>query len=529
MLVASCTDNFQEINTDKSGMTEEQMKIDYNNLRIPLDVAQQGIYFNYDFGKGKNWPFQLMQNLNIDMFSGYMHDYKPHNGGSHNTDYNLQDGWNGTDWLYSYAYTLPQLKKSEDSTRLKYPVLHAITKILKVEAMHRVSDIYGPIIYSNFGSEGGDYKPDTQQEAYMAFFNDLDQAIELLTEFADNETEIAIIPKFDIILDGTHSAWLKFANSLRMRLAIRVAMAAPDKGKEEFLKSLNHPSGYFTEPHEMAIVSTQKGYSNPLGEINRVWNEVQMNASIESILNGYDDPRRSLFFEPCTNDVTYQNSQGQAITIPLKGQYRGVRQGSGYSHQLFLNYSKIYVSQTTAPILLTAAEVWFLRAEAALRNWTTENVEYCYSQGVSTSFRQWNVTSSVEEYLQRDNIGADYEDPFEPINNIEARCRISPRWIESASQEQKLEKIITQKWLAIFPEGAEAWAEQRRTGYPRLFPVRINNSKDGSIDTEIMIRRLPFPGDMADTDPEQYNALAHALNGPDNGGTRLWWDVGRNF
>ena len=58
---------------------------------IRLGIIQQGIYFNYDYGKGKNWPFQLTQNLNADMFSGYMQDAKPLNGGSHNSDYNLQD------------------------------------------------------------------------------------------------------------------------------------------------------------------------------------------------------------------------------------------------------------------------------------------------------------------------------------------------------------------------------------------------------------------------------------------------------
>lgn len=528
-LFSACTDGFRDINTDLSGITDDEMKIDFNHLRIPLDVIQQAIYFNYDFGKGKNWPYQIMQNLNADMFSGYMHDYKPHNGGSHNTDYNLQDGWNGTNWLYSYSYTMPQLKKSEDSTYNKYPVLYAITKILKVEAMHRVSDIYGPIVYNQFGNDKASYLPETQKEAYYAFFDDLDTAVRLLTEFANNETEISIIPKFDIILDGTHDSWVKFANSLRMRLAVRIAMTDPEKARTEFLKSFTNEYGFFTEPQHKAIVSTKMGYMNPLGEINRVWGEVQMNASMESILNGYDDPRRALFFEPCQEDIVLTDATGQTKVIPVKGQFRGIRQGSGFSHLLFANYSKIYVNQSTEPVLMTSAEVWFLRAEAALRNWTTENVEYCYTQGISCSFRQWGAVASVEEYVQRDHIGSDYVDPFEPANNIAARCRVSPRWIESASQEEKLEKIITQKWLAVFPEGVEAWAEQRRTGYPRLLPVRVNNSKQGTIDTETMIRRLPFPGDMADNDPEQYNALVKALGAPDHGGTRLWWDTGRNF
>ena len=109
------------MNRDKAGITEEEMQIDFNQLGFPLGVIQQGIYFNYDYGKGKNWPYQIMQNLSADMFSGYMHDYKPLNGGSHNSDYNLQDGWNGTFWENTYAYIFPQIKKSEDACRDTFP------------------------------------------------------------------------------------------------------------------------------------------------------------------------------------------------------------------------------------------------------------------------------------------------------------------------------------------------------------------------------------------------------------------------
>lgn len=92
LLSVSCTGKFREFNTDQSGITDEDLVIDDNGFGIRLGIIQQGIYFNYDFGKGKNWPFQLIQNLNADMFSGYMHDAKPLNGGTHNSDYNMQ-GW----------------------------------------------------------------------------------------------------------------------------------------------------------------------------------------------------------------------------------------------------------------------------------------------------------------------------------------------------------------------------------------------------------------------------------------------------
>lgn len=525
----SCTGDFKEINTDKSGITEEDMKIDYNNLGIPLTIIQQGIYFNYDFGKGKNWPYQIMQNLSADMFSGYMHDYKPHNGGSSNSDYNLQDGWNGTFWGYTYAYIFPQIKKSEDSTRVRYPAFFGVTKVLKVETMHRVADYYGPIVYTRFGQRKADYLPDTQKEAYYAFFNDLDTAVNVLSTCMEEAVQTANIRKFDMLLDGRYTSWIKFANSLRLRLAIRLAMADPVKAKEEFLKGFTNSYGVLESEKEIVEVATQSGYTNPLGEINRVWGEAYMNASMESILNGYEDPRRELFFEACGEEKAVVKSMDDepAITA-LKGKYKGIRQGTCFAHTLYSSHSKIYVNQSTPPVLMTAAEVWFLRAEAALRGWISEDAGADYRQGITTSFHQWGA-SDVSAYLESDKTGADYVDAFDATNNIKARCNVSPKWIETAGKEEKLEKIITQKWLAIFPEGCEAWAEQRRTGYPRLFPVKENHSKDGCIDTEIMIRRLNFPSDLVDMEADLYKALTEALGNPDHAGTRLWWDTGRNF
>ena len=482
LMFVSCTGRFRDLNTDNTGITDEDMQVDLNHLGIPLNVIQQGIYFNYDYGKGKNWPYQLMQNLSADMFSGYMHDYKPLNGGSHNSDYNLQDGWNGTLWENTYAYIMPQIKRLEDSTRLKYPAVYAVTEILKVEVMHRVSDYYGPVIYTSFGNKKMIYLPDSQQDVYY-----------------------------------------------RLRLAIRMAMADPDRARQEFVDAFADPHGFFEEPTQQVAVTTDNEYTNPLGEINRVWGEVYMNASMESILNGFDDPRREAFFEPCPDDVLLQDREGRdSVRIPLKGQYRGIRQGTMFAHTLYSALSKIYVNVRTKPILMTAAEVWFLRAEAALRGWTTEDPGICYEQGIRCSFSQWQVPD-VETYLQSDCRAADFEDAFTPGNNIKARCLVTPRWDDAASDEMKLERIITQKWLAVFPEGCEAWAEQRRTGYPRLFPVRYNNSRNGCVDTEKMIRRLNYPSSILDNDNGQYEMLVDALGGPDHAGTPLWWDTGRNF
>jgi hypothetical protein len=97
-------------------------------------------------------------------------------------------------------------------------------------------------------------------------------------------------------------------------------------------------------------------------------------------------------------------------------------------------------------------------------------------------------------------------------------------WNNADPFQTMLQKIITQKWIAMYPEGEEAWAEFRRTLYPTLFPVIVNNS-GGSISTSEFIRRLPFASDEYTTNPAGTQAAITLLGGPDNGGTPLWWDT----
>lgn len=524
-----CTGNFREANDDLAGISDSELEADDNGLGYRLRIVQQGIYFNYDFGKGLNWPFQLIQNLNADMFAGYMHDPKPLLGGSHNSDYNLQDGWNSAMWEYTYSFIMPQIFRIEQTAPESMPPFYAIAKILKILVMQRVTDFYGPVIYTRFGSYEDAFSPDTQQSVYEAFFTDLDEAVDILTRYVDAHPSAAEFRKFDAILDGSYASWIRFANSLRMRLAVRIATADPERARREFRTAAANPHGVIEENRSNAVVAVSDTYLNPLGAINRSWKEAVMNASMESILGGFGDPRIGRFFEPCRADVTLPDRYGaDSATLHIAGEFHGIRQGTCFMHHYYSNLSALTIEDTTDAPLMTAAEVWLLRAEAALRGWSAEEAEVCYRRGVACSFAQWQA-DGVEEYLESGCTAADFRDAVTPANDIAARCLVSPRWDDAATDELKLERILTQKWIALFPEGCEAWAEQRRTGYPRLFPVRFNHSKDGCIDTETMIRRLNYPATLSTSNPELYGALVGGLGGPDDGGTRLWWDTGRNF
>ncbi|WP_312697359.1 SusD/RagB family nutrient-binding outer membrane lipoprotein [Sphingobacterium mizutaii] len=101
---------------------------------------------------------------------------------------------------------------------------------------------------------------------------------------------------------------------------------------------------------------------------------------------------------------------------------------------------------------------------------------------------------------------------------------ITIAWNEGDSRDRKLERIITQKWISMFPDGDEAWAEYRRSGYPILFPVVVNYSNN-TIPSVPGIRRMPYPEREYNSNSAAVNEAVKMLGGPDNGGTRLWWDV----
>lgn len=522
----SCTDAFEQNNTNKVGFDDDKKKQDFNYYGIPLGIVQQGIYFNYDWGGGKNWPFQIMQNLGADMFCGYMHNYKVFNGGHNNSTYYMMDGWNGAFWDNTYGFIMPTVQMADSINKeIDNNGFIGVARIMKVELMHRVSDIYGPIIYSKFGDKLGSM-PDTQEEAYTLFFEDIAKGIAYIEKHLEDNPEWENFAKFDIMMPKSHrnyNQWIKFANSLRLRLAIRIAMANPILAAEEAKKSLNHPVGLLEEYYDIVAVSTATGYGNPLGELNNSWKEVYLNANMESIMGGYEDPRLGQYFQLATATNETEEIPG---VIPYKGTYKGIRQGTGFNHPNYYGCSRSTVSQDTDAILMTAAEVWFLRAEAALRGWSSESVQECYERGIRTSFTQWNA-DKVEEYLQSTKKPKDFVDILNPDFNVAAVNTVTPEWRDEATNEEKLEKIIVQKWIACFPEGCEAWAEQRRTGYPKLFPVLVNDSR--VIDTKKGPRRLNFSVGIQTANPEQYNALVTDLGGEDNCATNLWWDTGRNF
>lgn len=134
-------------------------------------------------------------------------------------------------------------------------------------------------------------------------------------------------------------------------------------------------------------------------------------------------------------------------------------------------------------------------------------------------------TAGVEDYLQSDGIPEVYEDPLGTYSYAVQLTRVTPAWNDAADFEEMQERIIIQKWIANWLLGCEAWADWRRTGYPKLIPASEFGSTWGVSDAVSGARRMPYPEKEKTSNSTNYNdAVSNLLKGEDNMATRLWFD-----
>ncbi|WKL49863.1 RagB/SusD family nutrient uptake outer membrane protein [Flavobacterium pectinovorum] len=506
LAAVGCTSNFEEINTNPYGITPELREQDFNHIKGDFSPM-----FNNIQVLTPEWVYQLQQGLNCDIWSGYMATPTGFAGGINNTTYSLVDGWNGFIWDYAYPNVMFNAYDIANKSKGKYDQFYALSLILKVEGMHRMTDTFGPIIYSQFGTSDATIGYDSQEEVYNQMFSELDIAVAELTKRVDAGEASTFVTTDLSAYKGDYKAWVKFANTLRLRLAMRIVKVKPALAKTEAEKAIAHKFGVFTTNADLFKVVSPV-YTNPIATISDSWLDIRMSADMESIMGGYEDPRLATYFDTSTQ---------------FPGQFKGVRTGIDIAaksdHQDFSGVGSVVRSKEI--VLMTTAEAYFLRAEGALRGWNMGgDAESLYKAGIQASFDQRGVSGAAAYMADNTKTAKAYVDPNFPVNNSAPVNNVTVAWDAAATNEVKLQKIITQKWIAGFPEGQEAWSDYRRTGYPKLFPV-LKNYSGNTITTEFGVRRINFVQSEKAANAGGVATGLAKLNGPDTGGTRLWWDV----
>ncbi|MCD8072542.1 MAG: SusD/RagB family nutrient-binding outer membrane lipoprotein, partial [Alistipes sp.] len=393
--LASCTWGFEDINTDPDKIPSDDLEKD-NMWGGYLQSMQQTLFAEDDNA------YQRMDELHGNIYGGY------------HGEANFWDGNNSTTYVFGTAlpwhnegfnvvygaienpkYPVPGIMNSWNVVRQKVDsssVVFAAGEILKVAGMHRATDMYGPLPYTKYGQTlYTEY--DSQETIYKEFFNELDHAIEILTDYYAASPGARPIAKYDQLFASDIQKWIKFGNSLKLRLAMRIKYVEPALAQQYAVEAVTHSIGVMTDNSDNVLVmppSASYSYVNPLTMLWKGYGETKMGATMDSYMNGYSDPRREKYF-------TVVDATGNSYNGQYKGARYGYTQASGYAVA-----STPTLDEGDPLPFMTAAEVYFLRAEGAIEGWDMGgSAESLYGAGIEMSMAQWGVGSATAgAYIQ---------------------------------------------------------------------------------------------------------------------------------
>jgi len=516
--------DFQKVNTNEFELLPEEGLMDGISIGGPITAMQKCVFPVGTQADGTSVAnrYQTAYNLAADCWSGYF-GQNNNWGGPNNLNYFLKDGWVASSYTESYSTVVPLWQDLKGKTETQFPEVFALAQILKISAWHKATDMFGPIPYKEAGKGLITVPYDSQEEVYKSMFKELSDAIEVLTKYADNGNS-KLLPNADAVYAGDVHKWVVYANSLMLRLAMRVYYADAALSKKYALQAVNHSYGVMKTKDDEAKMERGASleFKNNLDVLINQYNECRMGSSMLAYLGGYQDPRLPKYFNTST--------VSQAVTVGTYRKYSGVPTGHDVSsNDAFKDSSRPAITSTTPTYWMRASEVYFLLAEAALHGFAVGGTaESLYEKGIEMSFEENGIASSeVADYMSSGLKPSAYSFHLtNPGVNVDVPAVTEATTAWSGTDEEKLEKIMIQKWIALYPNGQEAWTEYRRTGYPKLHSV-VTNYSNGEIDSEVGIRRMRFPTNKS-TSAEDIANLESARKllrgGLDKAGTRLWWD-----
>lgn len=374
-------------------------------------------------------------------------------------------------WDVMYFRPLEDLRAlKEIATEEGDTDLHAVAEIFSQYIFHYLTDTYGDIPYSEAlrAPEITAPRYDPQSEIYPAMLAALASAAGQL----DRTTTQAGFAPGDLIYGGNMELWYRFANSLRMRMAMRMSNVAADAARDAFVSAYNAGRLQSNADNPQLVWGPNSPDQNPRYDLffNRGRRDQVLSHSLVTRLQDLNDPRLPVFAQPAAADGEF------------RGLINGLRPADMGLTGIQLSFPGTSFLQPTAPsVLMNYAEILFLEAEAAARGWIPADPAELYRQAIRASMEEHGIGSAaIDAYIAQPAIAYD-----------------------------GLPSIWRQKWIALYLVGVEAFAELRRTGYPQLTPSRGDQFP----------RRLPYPTQEQLYNPQHYRPDVTLF-------TPLWWQQG---
>lgn len=539
LFASSCSDSYMEdINTDpsKANTIDPNAQLTTAQLQTYGDLGMVEIYRNYHYAFAQ----QLMGCWNTTNY-----------GGRHTIDNNEMCRI----WTSLYPNAMKNLTDgiSRSNENESQKNINAALRIYRVYMMSLITDVYGdaPFSEAGLGYIAEKYNPryDTQEEIYYAFFEELKDAESSLSASGDKING-------DVIYGGDIAKWKKLANSLRLRYAMRISDVAPEKAKQEFENALAAAGGVFTSSADDALIKYmeiafsfgQDSYTdyrgnalskllfgndpsnNPSYLCSTFFNQMYNTGDPRTfrIARFYYDGMMSLTSPENRVDLTEEIiSKGITMNPRDPGAYSWEPWPTGYDSDIMKEIAidnpsvEVSMARETEPklannflksdnpgVVITYAEVNFLLAEAALKGWNVANsVDSYYEAGVRAAM---NFLS--------DNYGC------AKITDEEFATYIANNGIGHTNEQRKA-AINTQAWILHFTNPSEAWANVRRSGYPRLkSPAEYGFGQFLTGGQEIPLR-LSYPVLESSYNKAGYAEALNRMGGSNSWYIPLWWDV----
>ncbi|RYY49686.1 MAG: SusD/RagB family nutrient-binding outer membrane lipoprotein [Chitinophagaceae bacterium] len=382
----------------------------------------------------------------------------------------------------------------------------AIAKILKTYIISTVTDRVGDVPYSEALKGTGNLFPkyDEQEKIYDTMFKDLRIAVESF----DNGAPI----KGDILYGGNTGKWKKAANTLRMTLALRLSKKYPAAGGRaatEFSDAANHPAGFITSNDDNMTVNYPGGtaFRHPWYDLYNGRSDYALSKTLGDILANTSDQRRTAYGSGGAT-FPYGLTRADATTLPT-------------------NYAKVLADdkrKENSPVVVLSAAVSLLNlAEGIERGWVPATTagftsKQAYDAAITASYAQWGV-AGASTYLN--NAAVNFETGTGGGTGVGVNAFGSIPASSNALTANKLERIALQKYLALFPDGTQAWSEWRRTGVPGLKPTTFaTNSAAGK---QIPTRYVYAPNEFSLNPAKVAEAVARLPLG-DVMNEKVWWN-----
>jgi hypothetical protein len=502
IIIAGCTRNFEDLNTDPNSVTVNNYNPGYNLTRAQLEFTGNSDFSYETWRVNIIYASMMMQQLsNASWYAG--------------DKYLQNDAWASAYFDVAYRdqvkYIVDLLQITKD--KAEYGNMHQIARVMKVMIFHRITDIYGDIPYSGAGL--GYYERiftplyDKQQEIYMDMLKELDEAATKLDPAKDKPGSADLIYR-----GGPNSIqqWKKLAYSMMLRLGMRLTKV--DAGLAKTWVEKAYAGGLIQSNTDNAFIlhdatggrTTVNRNSNILaGEWNATSNgEVFLSKTFVDLFKNTNDPRLQFISKIKSNGSTDPAEQiGMPNGFDQNGGAKDISGAAGYPGDIN-NYSTIrsdILLKLDGPTFLVSfAQNEFLLAEAAKRGWSVGgNAQTHYNNGIRASMEQlsqYNSSATISNAT------------------IDAYLLANP-YADASGFEQ----INTQYWATGFLDWYEIWANWRRSGFPVLTPVNYpGNATGGTIP-----RRMLYPASESSANAENFQT-AISRQGANSFTTRVWWD-----